>query len=404
MDMVEKLKDLCASLGHYQMTQQSIVTRCIYCGDSQKRLTNHGHFYIWKEHPFAICFRCGRKLTLLQWLYDLANVLPQKQKAHIDDLIKCLMPYFQRHTSNQTSTSPFEDVVNTRTQKKKLNGDESYRHYYGTNSSGVIEVQTENALEHFLHYLESKRKLNTKLFRKLLLTGLLENFVIVRLVADANNSNNQPPYYMGVRGLFSPSYVLRLIDSNNSSDNSNINVTDKKSSGEKDILLAEQRKQHIIIKLLKDELFYFGNILGENIYLCEGIVDALSLMQLLINASREDEATFLLNNAFVVSSVPEHISNVRKILTHYNCDPKQLLVIYDSDVAIKTIRTHKQSINSKKNPILFAQCKLPYKDINHYMQTVYRDDSSSQQTSSNSSGSWSSWREFQSLDFLTYIV
>ena len=73
----EALLQICKELKCSQVTSRSIITRCIYCGDSQRKLENYGHFYIFRHAPIATCFRCGTTVSLKKWLRDLKLEKPE---------------------------------------------------------------------------------------------------------------------------------------------------------------------------------------------------------------------------------------------------------------------------------------------------------------------------------------
>lgn len=95
-----ELKAICQNLKCYQVTSRSIITRCIYCGDSQRKLENYGHFYIFRHAPVATCFRCGITVSLKKWLKDLALEIPQLENE-VTNLSKLLSYTFNSNFSSQ---------------------------------------------------------------------------------------------------------------------------------------------------------------------------------------------------------------------------------------------------------------------------------------------------------------
>ena len=103
LDQCPELTQICQKLNCYKVRNNSIITRCIYCGDSVKHTKDHGHFYMFRDFPFCTCFRCGTQLLLVNWLDDLENKFPEYTHL-IDNIRDFVKTNFNLYTISKRKT------------------------------------------------------------------------------------------------------------------------------------------------------------------------------------------------------------------------------------------------------------------------------------------------------------
>lgn len=150
LDQSLDLQYICEYLKCYKVRNNSIITRCIYCGDSIKHPVNHGHFYMFRDFPFCTCFRCGTQLTVERWLYDLEIAKPEL-KPHIENFRNFLHEHFgyetflRRRPKNLASVNQLVQKINKNGYPlwfqsfiSHLSIHPSYYGVYGYDDNGII--------------------------------------------------------------------------------------------------------------------------------------------------------------------------------------------------------------------------------------------------------------------------
>jgi hypothetical protein len=173
----QQLIDLCNKLGYYRDVGDNIITKCIYCGDTDKR--NTGHFYIWKVFPVAHCFRCGENVRIEKWLRDLSGFADD---CSINQLKKYYKEVFLR--------------------KEEQN---NYILLETEHQDGIISdyIEDYSVLNKFVDVLHSRKLYSEKL------VSYVQHKVINLSTFSKLNSNET---YVGLKSVFSSGLHLRNLD------------------------------------------------------------------------------------------------------------------------------------------------------------------------------------------------
>jgi hypothetical protein len=172
----QQLIDLCNKLGYCRDVGDNIITKCIYCGDTDKR--NTGHFYIWKVFPVAHCFRCGENVRIEKWLRDMSGF--------DDDLINQLKKYYKEMFL----------------RKEEQN---NYILLESNPQDGVISdyVEDQSVLNKFIDVLHSRKLYSEKLVSYV-------QHKVINLSTFSKLSSNET--YVGLKSIFSSGLHLRNLD------------------------------------------------------------------------------------------------------------------------------------------------------------------------------------------------
>ena len=173
----QQLVNLCNKLGFYRDAGDNIVTKCIYCGDTDKK--NAGHFYIWKVFPVAHCFRCGESVRIEKWLRDISGF-------DDDDSINQLKKYYKEMFLKKEEQNNYI-LLESKPQ------------------DGMISdyVEDHSILDKFIDVLHSRKLYSEKLI------SYMQHKVINLSTFSKLNSNES---YVGLKSVFSSGLHLRNLD------------------------------------------------------------------------------------------------------------------------------------------------------------------------------------------------
>ncbi len=295
------IKDICLELKCFKKSYDNVVTRCIYCGDSVKRTSNHGHFYIWSQIPICYCFRCGHKVKVTKWLYDLKSMFDNDK---IDNTIEQVKKVYGQSLSYSSSL---------------LFGNDKIRNI------DISKLEFDPQREDIVNLLMSRNLYDTEL------CNLIKyDMINVSLYKMVDNDTT----FLGVKSLYQSGYHLRDINS----------------------LKVSQ------IKNLPFDIFIVGsNFLAPTVYVVEGLFDALALIKL-NNYFKIDLNSYCIIISNVGSHLRNlyyylQINDAKKIVMIYDND-------VDTRILTNHKRTSKWVLgNPTCSRISFSSTKV-YKDIN----------------------------------------
>lgn len=296
------ISQICKKLGYFKETQDNIITKCIYCGDSKNKYT--GHFYIWKQYPVAFCFRCSisTSYNLVKWAEDLESIIGTELSLLLKKTLK----------NNFLVNINDSYAVFSNKESRNLN-------------KNIIELTNNKIHDTKNMFCNELERRNFKNY-EILLNYIEHNVINVTFFEDVIYNH----IFVGLRSVFGSGYHLR---------NLKTNQTLQKRLAKNDVFLATNNYTPTIV------------------FVVEGLYDALAMMLFLINNNFK-----IADFGFMVSSVGFFTSDSYKYLQCHI--PRSLIIIYDKDVDNKIIEKQKSSYRylSGITNLSIYKCKV-YKDI-----------------------------------------
>ncbi len=308
------------------------IFRCPICGDSQKRLTGHGHFYINKENGMFYCHRCNATGNIYSYLLKYENL-------DIKDKKMVLQQILNTNNSVITHTNKTLEYFDDYTILKDI--------FLNTNVNQYLT--DKHIFQIYNKYIDKRLKgVDVEFIKKELLFKLIYPFYSVT-----------PVYY--------PSYMPALLLNRIYFKHYNYIFSARQIDGIKDSANKTYSSKYIFMKPKIINSIYpfvmYDKLPIHNIYLVEGVFDVIKLYYFL---SFEEE------NYIVMTTNGKRIGNILQsfiydIVSQYKVN--KIVWIPDIDVEreiiMNSIEPLKSIFRSRLNtyiPIYIGQTQQ-YKDI-----------------------------------------